>query len=171
MTDRHRRTSRILVLDDDDRVLLFLTRGSVAAQPTRWITPGGGVDPGESHHAAACRELYEETGHVADDLGDPVSAYDFEVDYVGGDHDTGHADFYLLRTPAFIPSSENWTPDERVDVLAHRWWTLDDLATTTDAVEPVDLAALVARMTAPVPASRETGTSAPSDREDPHHGG
>jgi len=135
---RHRLTSRVLVLDGD-RVLLLLTQGSVPAQPTRWITPGGGVDPGESHHDAARRELFEETGLIVDDLGEPVRSLDFAVDYVGGDHDTGHAEYYLLRTARFAPSDANWTDDERIDVLAHRWWTAAELRETGDRYEPADL--------------------------------
>ena len=142
---RHRLTSRILVIDNDDRVLLMLTRGSVPAQPTRWITPGGGVDAGETHHDAACRELFEETGHVVDDLGEPIWSSDFIVDYVGGDHDTGHAEFYLLRSDAFIPSTENFTEDEKVDVIESRWWSSSELLATTEAFEPRELPALVAR--------------------------
>ena len=145
MEDRHRLTSRILVFDEHDRVLMFLTRGSVPHQRTRWITPGGGVDPGEEHHEAACRELFEETGLVADDLGDPVWSLDFDVDYAGGDHDTGHAEYYLLRTTTFTPSDANWTESERVDVLAHRWWSLAEIRGTGEAFEPDELPALVAR--------------------------
>ena len=145
MIDRHRLTSRVLVIDDDDRLLMFFTQGSVPAQRTRWITPGGGVDPGESHHEAACRELYEETGHVVDDLGDPVFTLDFDVDYTGGDHDTGHAEYFVLHTPAFTPADTNWTPEERVDVLDHRWWTIDELRTTTEPFEPAELVDLFAR--------------------------
>jgi 8-oxo-dGTP pyrophosphatase MutT (NUDIX family) len=145
MTLRHRLTSRILVIDDDDRVLLFLTTGSVPAQATRWITPGGGVDPGESHHDAACRELFEETGRIVDDLGEPIWTLDFEVDYAGGDHDTGHAEYYLLHSDTFTPSNENWTAEEHVDVLEHRWWSIDELRDSTEPIDPVNLADLVAR--------------------------
>lgn len=145
MTARHRLTSRILVIDEHDRILLFLTKGSVEAQATRWITPGGGVDPGEDHHDAACRELFEETGQIADDLGEPIFSLDFDVDYAGGDHDTGHAEYYLLRTTGFTPSTANWTPDEHVDVLQHRWWSLNELERTSEPVEPAHLAQLHAR--------------------------
>ncbi|WP_165065196.1 NUDIX hydrolase [Marisediminicola senii] len=145
---RHRLTSRILVLDESDRVLMFYTVG-FPEQGTRWITPGGGVDPGETHHEAACRELFEETGMVVDDLGEPVWSYDFDVAYTGGDHDTGHAEYYLVRTMAFTPSSLNWTPSEQVDVLEHRWWTLDDLRAATDPIDPPALADVVARVITP----------------------
>ncbi len=144
MIDRCRLTSRVLVIDDDDRMLMFFTKGSVPAQRTRWITPGGGVDAGETHHDAACRELFEETGHVVDDLGKPVFTLDFTVDYSGGDHDTGHAEYFVVHTPAFIPADTHWTPEERVDVLDHRWWTLDELRATTEPFEPAELVDLFA---------------------------
>ncbi|MCU1583269.1 MAG: hypothetical protein JWO01_2657 [Microbacteriaceae bacterium] len=140
---RHRLTSRILVFDADNRVLLFLTKGSVAAQQTRWITPGGGVEPGESHAEAARRELFEETGLVVEELGQPVWSHDFTVDYLGGDHDTGHAAYYATRTDQFEPAKENWTTDELVDVLETRWWTLSELLSTDQPYEPAELVNLI----------------------------
>jgi 8-oxo-dGTP pyrophosphatase MutT (NUDIX family) len=141
--DRHRLTSRILVIDEQDRVLLFLTKGSVPTQRTRWITPGGGVEPGESHLEGARRELFEETGLDRVDLGDPVWTLDFVVDYVGGDHDSGHAEYYAIRASSFEPSKANWTESELVDVLEHRWWTLEELADTSEPYEPAELVGLV----------------------------
>ena len=58
MQNRHRLTSRILLFDERDRILLYLTVGSVPAEQTRWITPGGGVEPEETHAEGARRELF-----------------------------------------------------------------------------------------------------------------
>ena len=55
------------------------------------------------------------------------------------DHDTGHAEFYTATVDAFVPSKVLWTDEERVDVLAHRWWTLAELATTAEPFEPAEL--------------------------------
>ncbi len=145
VANRHRLTSRVLVFDEQDRLLLFLTKGSVPAQKTRWITPGGGVEPGETHAEAARRELWEETGLRIADLGRVVWREDFSVDYVGGDHDTGHVEFFALRTESFVPSSDNWTEGEKVDVLEHRWWSLAELISTTELYEPLHLVSLMRR--------------------------
>jgi 8-oxo-dGTP pyrophosphatase MutT (NUDIX family) len=143
LAGRHRLTSRILVFDERDRVLLFLTKGFVPTQRTRWITPGGGVEPGESHAEAAKRELFEETGLVRDDLGAPMWAHSFTVDYTGGDHDTGYAEYFLLRTTTFEPSYEHWTPGEQTDVLEIRWWSLAELISTEEPFEPAELVSLI----------------------------
>ena len=141
----NRPTSRVLLFDRDNRVLLFLTTAPDTSGVARWLTPGGGVDPGESHHEAAVRELEEETGLVIPNLGEPVWAHDFVVQWDAADHDTGHAEFYTAVVDAFEPSDAQWTDDERVDVLAHKWWTLAELISTQEPYEPRELVNLVRR--------------------------
>ncbi len=142
----NRLTSRVLLFDRDGRILLFLTKAPDTSGVARWLTPGGGVDPGESHLQAAVRELHEETGLLLSELGEPVWSHDFEVRWDDADHDTGHAEFYAAVVDAFEPSTEFWTEDEHVDVLAHRWWTLEELSTTDDLFEPSELIEVVSRL-------------------------
>lgn len=145
VTGVHRLTSRVLLFDRGDRMLLFLTAAPDTSGVARWITPGGGVDPGESHHEAALRELYEETGLALDDLGAPVWAHDFSVEWDAADHDTGHAEFYAVTVDNFEPSSANWTEEEHIDVVQHRWWSLSELISTTEPYEPKELVNLMRR--------------------------
>jgi 8-oxo-dGTP pyrophosphatase MutT (NUDIX family) len=66
---------RLVVLDIDERVLLFQIREPLDPdQRTCWELPGGGIDAGETYVDAALRELVEETGiHVGPrDLGSPT---------------------------------------------------------------------------------------------------
>ncbi len=145
MTIGHRLTSRLLVFDEGGSILLFLTTAPDTSGFARWVTPGGGVDPGETHADAAIRELFEETGLVIVDPGGSVWHYDFAVEWNNADHDTGHAEYYVVRTSRFQPSSDGWTDDERVDTLDSRWWSLEDLQATDEPYEPAQLPGLVSQ--------------------------
>ncbi|MGV8885103.1 MAG: NUDIX hydrolase [Microbacteriaceae bacterium] len=141
--DITRLTSRVLLFDRDGRILLFLTKAPDTSGVARWITPGGGVDPGETHAQAATRELFEETGLSGIDLGESVWSTDFTVQWDDADHGRGHAEFYRATVDTFTPSDAHWTAEERVDVLEWRWWTPAEVAAATETIEPAELPELV----------------------------
>ena len=60
-----RATVRVLVLDHEGRILLFQD-SDPGAGDSWWITPGGGIDPGETEHETVLRELAEETGYAGE---------------------------------------------------------------------------------------------------------
>ncbi|RFA13020.1 hypothetical protein B7R21_09255 [Subtercola boreus] len=137
--------SRVLLFDSDDRVLLFLTKAAVPTNPTRWVTPGGHVEPGESHPEAAARELFEETGLAVDveALGQPIRSREFSDERAPGVFRTNYEEWFVFRTPQFEPLSANWTPEEHIDMQAHRWWCVAELEATAETIEPDDLAAVI----------------------------
>ena len=64
MPEIDRQAARVLVISPRRRVLLL--RVEPTFRPAFWVTPGGGLDDGETFEHAAARELREEVGR--DDL-------------------------------------------------------------------------------------------------------
>jgi 8-oxo-dGTP pyrophosphatase MutT (NUDIX family) len=142
-----RATSRVLLYDPDDRVLMFLHYGKDRGIPPRWITPGGGVDPGENHDIAAIREVREETGLALDGIPAPFLDTDFDPDQRWHPYDRGHWAWYAVRVPAtFEPRRDGWTDEERRDMVNWRWMSAVELETeaaTAHEIEPPELPDLV----------------------------
>jgi TDG/mug DNA glycosylase family protein len=111
-----RRGVRAVVVDPDGRVLL-LRYGS--DHDLWWITPGGGIDPGESDEQALRRELREELAIDDFELGRLL--FERERHFLGEPGYGGQTNrSYLVRVPPF---------EARVISEAEeaRWFALDEL--------------------------------------------
>ena len=136
-----RRTARVLLMNDADRLLLFKFEGR--SGPV-WLTPGGGIDDGEPLHVAAARELREETGLVVapEELGGLVAA-------TGGYADLGWAkgifreDYFFHRIESHDIDTSGFTPYEQKSILEHRWWSVAEIAATDERIVPWGLVPLL----------------------------
>ncbi|MGC4897991.1 NUDIX hydrolase [Micromonospora echinospora] len=135
-----RRAARVLLVDASDRVLLF--EGSDPARPGHryWFTPGGGLDAGESSADGAARELAEETGLrlAPAELGAPVWSETVEFPFDGVWY-RQEQQFYLVRVAGWEVDTTGFNDVERASVHGHRWWTVTDLAASTERYYPPDL--------------------------------
>lgn len=151
--------ARALVFDPAGRLLLIAYEAVKPIDPARpddrtfWFMPGGGLEAGETHEVACRRELSEEIGVADAQIGACVA--------------TCQGPFHLFRRARY--ARERYfvvrLPDDRIDtarlaetednpVLGVRWWRLDELAASTDRIEPAGLADLARRVASgdnPVP--------------------
>ena len=137
-------TVKLLLLDEDDRVLLIRSTDPTSGAQC-WYPVGGGVETGESLQQAASREAHEETGLSTLPAGSPVWTRDHTYRY-DGRTDEVHEDWLLHRVGHFEPSPAALSDFEARTIAGFRWWSADELSRTTDTVFPPRLGELLSAL-------------------------
>jgi 8-oxo-dGTP pyrophosphatase MutT (NUDIX family) len=145
---RIRPTVRLLVLDDQPRLLLFHVHDRrpfhewFPNMTVYWNTPGGGVEANETYEQAAQRELWEETGINVATIGPCVWHYQRVI--LG---DRGRIQlqerYFVVSIPTSTVSMINMLPYEHITHRAYRWWTCQELLASSEAFQPMQLPQLV----------------------------
>ena len=140
-----RPTARVILLDPENRVLLFKFQGDHVRDPALpagavqprvfWVTPGGGLTPGETFKDAAIRELWEETG-INDVVLRPVVIEREKLILVRDEPIFGREQYFVAWTGVTDVLLDNQEDAERADYRDHRWWTVDELISTDQTVYP-----------------------------------
>ena len=127
------------MLDPGDRILLFRVAEDALRPKPLWITPGGGVHPGESDEDAARRELWEETGIEAE-LGPCVWVRCHVFHFREAIWLDEVERFYVVRVDAQEITTEHFEAHEHAFMPEHRWWHADAIAASEDWFAPRRLA-------------------------------
>jgi ADP-ribose pyrophosphatase YjhB (NUDIX family) len=139
-----REAARAIVLDPGDRVMLLRYDENGGF----WATPGGSLEPGETYRQAVVRELREELGARHVTLGPHLATRTKDHPVAGRDvRQAEH--YYLARVqPENVLPQSAASPD---NIQEWRWWTLAELAATSQTVYPAELTELVRDILAPGP--------------------
>ncbi|MGO4313033.1 NUDIX hydrolase [Pseudomonas sp. KB_15] len=138
---RQRNSARLLVINPSQQVLLFhfQHKGDALDGQSHWATPGGGLEQSESFEAAAIRELYEETGLCVADVGDSIAERRFSMMLPSGETVLSFERYFVVHTDSDRLSREGWTASEVRVMADHKWWSVEDLLTTSETVWPEQL--------------------------------
>lgn len=143
---RLRRAGRVIVLDPQDRVLLFRYDDG-PPNGRHWCTPGGGLNDGEDYRAGAQRELGEETGWSDVPIGAEVHEGTLTMEYADAIV-RQHERFFLARVDVGERGLGEVADMHVSDgIAAWHWWSLAELDATDEAVWPAGLAGLIRRLT------------------------
>ena len=138
---RIREAVRALVMTPDEHVLLVRFEFPTA---TRWALPGGGLEPGESHHDALIRELEEEVGLIDAVIGPQIWHRLHIVPFLNGEFDGQRERIFLVRCDEFAPEPRlSWEQMNAEFVHELRWWTLDEIAASDVTFVPNELHVLL----------------------------
>lgn len=145
---RIRPTVRLLVVDQQQRILLFKFEDAIPLNDALpdltiyWVSPGGGVDPGETFEQAGIRELWEETGIQVEGVGPWVWSRDRILRFPD-EAVLFRERYYLVPVATSEVRLTNLLPYERDVYRDHRWWTPDEMERTAEVFLPIGLAGLV----------------------------
>lgn len=136
------RTGARVICTSGNHVLLLADSDPGVPGSLWWVTPGGGVDDGETPRAAARRELHEETGlHVDEEsLVGPVAVRTVTHGYSDRVR-VQHEWFFRVDVDRFDPDPAGLTAAEKQRLQGFAWWALDDLPVD---VWPSELAVVAA---------------------------
>ena len=136
-----RTASRVLVVSPDHRVLLL--RVEPTFRESFWVTPGGGVDDGETLEDAAIRELREEVGRTDLELGDRVWTRDVRFTWQEWDVLQHEHTFRVDAPTEFVAVTEH--PGEE-PITGSAWFGVEELHALDETVYPEDLASRVSEL-------------------------
>jgi 8-oxo-dGTP pyrophosphatase MutT (NUDIX family) len=134
-----RTAARVVLLDQHGHTLLLNARDPAdASKGTWWEIPGGGIEEGETSAEAARRELFEETGLQDVEIGPCVWTQHARFTFAGWRFDQ-HEQVHVAWTDNVELSTIRPGGLEAFEAMAfggHRWWVLDQLLASDEAVLP-----------------------------------
>jgi TDG/mug DNA glycosylase family protein len=129
-----REAVRALLVDAGERIMLVQYENPQTHE-TWWGTPGGGVEPGEDHPTALRRELREELGLEEFEAGPLVWTHERTFPWAQR--------LIHQRNSVYVVRVHEHEARPTVDlteeaVAGYRWWTLDELESTSERLTPPD---------------------------------
>lgn len=140
MQPQIRHAARALIITPQGEILLMrlnMPRGRV------WLTPGGGLEAGETARQGLARELIEEVGR--DDLTIGAEIWRRTVPYIINDHAyEQHERYFVVHSERFEASAAQMPAEtEREWFETFHWWPSAQLRGSKERFGPRRIGALI----------------------------
>jgi len=139
ITERH--SVRAILLTPSRDVLLMRFRPPNGDAPF-WITPGGGMEPGETPEACLRRELSEELGLSDFTVGPILWRRHHTFDWADR-RISQREEYWIVHVAPFEPVMSDSVEAAAVDRF--KWWSLAELFATKERLTPLSLAKILDR--------------------------
>jgi len=134
-----RRSSRLIILDAENRLLLMQIKPDKPADPScpilkpYWVTLGGGVEERETLEQAAVRELREETG-ITDVVIGPMI---WHGQWQQGQKRINDEYYFLVKLSYVggVLDHSGLEEEERAVIKNMKWWNLEEMESMESAGE------------------------------------
>ncbi len=145
MEDRRvesREAVRAVLLTPEGKVLLIQAE-EPASGFRLWLTPGGGMGPGEEPESCLRRELREETGLEEFRLGPPLWIREHTFSWAGR-RISQRETYYLAETEWYEPTMRGNPEKVEIDAfVGFRWWTIPEIRGSNELFVPQRLGELL----------------------------
>lgn len=142
-----RKSARAIVLNKQHQIFLFrYTFDFFAEKQSIWITPGGGLEEGESFEDALAREMYEELG-IKLTKPAPFVFYRTPVyELKTGETVRSEERFYLVYCEDTSFSYNGWSESETKRMTAGKWWSVEEIKRSGEKFFAEDIIGILERL-------------------------
>jgi 8-oxo-dGTP pyrophosphatase MutT (NUDIX family) len=136
-----RRAVRAILMTPQREILLLRILPPDGSNPF-WITPGGGLEDGESIEAGLRRELMEELGLTDFVIGPVVWLRQHTFNWAGRRFCQSEQ-YHIVHMDRFEPLITDETEAKTLDRF--QWWQIQDLEHSRERLTPLSLSSIVNR--------------------------